>query len=775
MRRFAAFGIGVARALLGLFVLAFVFAASGPAARSPANSGSFRLLYAGDWSGTSQIYAVDPATGRRGQLTFGRAPACVPANPCGYIDPIPSPDGRRLLFGDQAIQGPRRSSLFVARADGSDRRRLAGFGTAFGTWSRDSRRVAYGASDGIRVANGDGSGDRLVDRGAGSDLAWSPDSRSLAFVRSTAAAEKLVVIRGAVEHVVGGSLSAPLRLAWSPTSRWLAYSFPPYSSPPYSSSSPGELDVVRPDGSGRRLISTGDSYFAWSPDGRWLAYSSPTSNELDLVQPDGSGRRRLFDSLVGGLGWSADGRSLAFCCHDGLVVADVATGSLHPVPSAGESFFSWSPRGHLLAYAGTGGIRVYSGRTSRLVSSDTTFGVTWSPDGRSLAYRTSGESSPPGSDLRVATLSGRVRTLVAAGGAYGGVILGFTWTPKPVGVRYRKPARRTLATVSRDELTAPWPIESLASDGQRVAYVACGHVFVWTPSTRAVVQAEPVASMAPNCQEANYHASYSVYSLALASGRVAFGAVQGNQIHSWWLGGTVLGRRPSVFELGHGYATLGSPYNTGPVIGELAGAGDLLVFGSWIEQVLGGQFGPVVTTSENVERAGPGGCPCPTIASSPGPLASLDVDGGRIVAGGDNATWLLDSNGSWLLTLPVSPLAAQLSGSDLVVFVRGELRDYDAGSGALRHVWPLPDVASGRECATPNLDRCNSPTALVLEDAARGLVTYLLDGQVHLLRLADGADTTVAAGTRARFMGAGLVYADGASLQLIPFARLPLR
>ena len=128
-------------------------------------------------------------------------------------------------------------------------------------------------------------------------------------------------------------------------------------------------------------------------------------------------------------------------------------------------------------------------------------------------------------------------------------------------------------------------------------------------------------------------------------------------------------------------------------------------------------------------RADPGGCPCQTIASSPGPLTPFDVDAGRIVAGGDNATWLLDANGTRLLTLPVPPRAAQLSGNDLVVLVPGELRDYDARSGGELHAWPLPDVSSGPECATPNQIRCSSRPRLMLDDAARGLASTFSTGR----------------------------------------------
>jgi hypothetical protein len=131
---------------------------------------------------------------------------------------------------------------------------------------------------------------------------------------------------------------------------------------------------------------------------------------------------------------------------------------------------------------------------------------------------------------------------------------------------------------------------------------------------------------------------------------------------------------------------------------------------------------------------------------------------------------LLDRNGNRLLSLPVSPLAAQLAGTDLVLLVPGELRDYDTRSGALLHTWPMPAVPSGPECA---LRYCDS-TDLVLSDAARGLVTYTLNDQIHVLRLADGTDRTVATGFDPRFMNDGLVYADNARIHLVRYDNLPL-
>ena len=59
-----------------------------------------------------------------------------------------------------------------------------------------------------------------------------------------------------------------------------------------------------------------------------------------------------------------------------------------------------------------------------------------------------------------------------------------------------------------------------------------------------------------------------------------------------------------------------------------------------------------------------------------------------------------------------------------------------------------------------------------LQEAANGLVTYLIAGDVHVLRLADGLDKAVGHGTLARFLGAGLAYADGSRIRVKPYSEL---
>jgi hypothetical protein len=168
--------------------------------------------------------------------------------------------------------------------------------------------------------------------------------------------------------------------------------------------------------------------------------------------------------------------------------------------------------------------------------------------------------------------------------------------------------------------------------------------------------------------------------------------------------------------------------------------------------------------------------PCQKLATEPGPLVPHDVDAGRIAAVGDNAVLILDENGTRLVEEPVKALAAQLSGTDLVALVQGAFRLYHTASGELVRTWPLPDVSSGGAClASP------CPNArLRLDDVGRGLVAYVLDGRLHLLRLRDGADAVVADATAARFGETGLFYAYEATspwrgrIRFVPFGELPL-
>jgi Tol biopolymer transport system component len=706
--------------------------AGGASTNAASSSGAFRILYTSDWSGTTEIYAADPSGAHPvAQLTFGRAPTCSQAG-CGYSVLGQSPDGRFILYSDFSAcsLSQTRSSIFVARADGSHVRVLARAAAPsdcpFGlqaSWSPDSKQIAYLDGGLVRVVDLDSGHNRVV--GEGNRVSWAPTSTALAFS------------------------------ALTPAGRY------------------GPLSVRM---NGRtRVLAVAASDFEWSPDGRLLAYSHTDAtyeNQTVFVHPDGSRGRVIAGAELQPSGWSPDSRFLTVSTPNGIAVVRVGDGSVAPLGFSAA--LAWQPRGHVLAVTderGTFVLDVANG-ASRLLTSEQAAGGVWSPDGRSFAYI--GRSSPSyfgASDLRVVTQAGATRTLVRGDGPFGGSFGGVVWTRVPRGARYRPARPRALPLVGDESVIAPWPIDRLGTDGGRVAFASCGHVFVWTPADRSLVQAEATSSLSPRCTTPGNYWALRLYTLALSGDRIAYGYVNGNAGQSWELYTGLIGDGGSFTTLA-GVASSNGCAVGGGGLGDLTGGGGLLVYSTWRDDL----HCPARTLEQEIYRVDGGVCPCSVIATSPGPLVPFDADGDRIVAGGENATVVYDAFGTQLVSVPVSPLAAQLSGSDLVILVQGELLVYDVATGVQQHAWPMPGVPSGGECASPHYGtwECRSPR-LILEDAASGLATYVLNGQVHLLRLASGADATVGAGTLARFTDVGLVYADGANLHLVGFDRLPLR
>src|SRR5207244_7826034 len=214
----------------------------------------------------------------------------------------------------------------------------------------------------------------------------------------------------------------------------------------------------------------------------------------------------------------------------------------------------------------------------------------------------------------------------------------------------------------------------------------------------------------------------AVYDLALAGDRLAYMVREGGIQVRWWLMLTTLARRDEGTAVASGAdCCAGNPRQ--PPVGDVLGDGSLLVYGAWSR-----------TTPESIWRLD--GAPT-QIASAPGDLQPLSLDQGRIVARlPDGTLELLLADGTPVRTLEVHALGAALAGDDLAVLIQGELRDYSAATGELLHAWPLPDVASAGRCRRLF---CPNPR-LTLDDAARGLAVYTLDGAVHLPPLPHRSD-----------------------------------
>jgi dipeptidyl aminopeptidase/acylaminoacyl peptidase len=623
-------------------------------------------------------------------ITAGTPANCTSALfACGYLDPMPSPNGRELLY--RGTDG----SLWLARGDGRSPQRLTADGSS-ADWSRDSRYVAFSADDGIHIANAGGGGDRVVARELEGDVTWSADGKRL-FVVTTS---------GDVDEIENGQAKLLLKTGiFVETSLY-----------------------------GRHVLP--------APDKRSLAIIGARAEVVSL--PPARVRAVPLLDTVGAAAWARDSRRLAAITPRGLRIYDVRSGKSRLVTRR------------------TGFPTVPEVDSSGL-------GLAWAPGGRTLAY-IQGFVKPfdggiENADLRVTSPRGRGRTLVSSNRAFGGRMVSIAWAPSPVGLHYGRPATAPARRATPTSLLAPGTVSGLAADGERVAFIACQGVYVWTPASGDVVTAEQMG-LPSSCTD---HTNYSFYDVALADDKLLYSDSFGCNSITQRVRFRALAPSVGPTTIAAGAGNCGGPYH--PFVGDLQGSGDLLVFGNWSERVDYSTSPTLFTTThEDIERVDAQGCPCPVIGSSPGPLVPADVDAGRIVAFGDNATLLLDRDGRVLLSIPVSPTAAQLAGNDLVVLVPGALRDYDATRGTLLHAWQLPGLTNGRACWL----RC-ATARLVLEDASRGLVAYTLDGNVHVLRLADGADRVVAHGSTARFLTAGLVYADGSRLHLVSYAKLPLR
>lgn len=253
---------------------------------------------------------------------------------------------------------------------------------------------------------------------------WSPDGKEIAFAKNGSCGTQITIVSaegGPTRELTERYGVLP---DWSPDGRTILYrSHDGFSTIPVGG---GESHLLRSDDGAMGAV--------WSPDGSEIAYTHGLRPDLDaysstayVMRSDGSDPKRIIGHSCnpGTPEWFPNEEELTFACLDGIYVKDLATGKVFSVGNAWFEYddgvllgdpgypvppkVSWSPDGRSIAY-GWGGVFVKSSKkgasSSRVwretlnyevgLPEETTVDVSWSPDGRRIAYSVTDNGSDDG-------------------------------------------------------------------------------------------------------------------------------------------------------------------------------------------------------------------------------------------------------------------------------------------------------------------------------------------------------------------------------------------
>jgi len=339
-----------------------------------------------------------------------------------------SPDSTRIAYAIENRDRPGRpySQVWIIEIASGERWRLAGekVATSDPVWSPDGKWIAYSGSEKdnseLMIAHPDGSGAKSLatatstnnpTQNPGNTVAWSPDSKRIAFVSTTpgpetaeAGGDPVVITRylykpdhyeglthfndNRRQHLFVVDIEAKQvrqltqgnfyehSIDWSPNGEEIAF---------VSNREPNADEFFNPDlfavrvsdGSVRRLTATENAEYVprWSPDGKKIVFLATKRGLTDLetnmegehvwlMSADGSNRHELasmIDNSQGYPQWSPDGQAIYFTVQERgnfrLYRLPVSGGQPEAVVKDPGIVESWS--------VGRGGMVAYSFRSPR--------------------------------------------------------------------------------------------------------------------------------------------------------------------------------------------------------------------------------------------------------------------------------------------------------------------------------------------------------------------------------------------------------------------------
>lgn len=217
---------------------------------------------------------VEPSSRRTVAVTAPRAGAFE-------MQPDWSPGGKVIGFSRTSYGEQGSERLRAIAPDGSGERTLAGGRGSDPSWSPGASEVAF-VGAGIFVARADGGAKRRLVAptfaGVGGP-AWSVDGAEIAYVTGALAIRSIRVDRTADRELVRDGTTP----AWSPNGKRLAFS------------RDGHIWTAARDGSAAAEVTRGgaeDLAPSWSPDGEWLAFvrrpRGASQGDVYRVRVDGS-------------------------------------------------------------------------------------------------------------------------------------------------------------------------------------------------------------------------------------------------------------------------------------------------------------------------------------------------------------------------------------------------------------------------------------------------------------------------------------------------------